>query len=83
MLLMKNEVFMNLLEIKNYLQQVKIASLAQLCAYFKCDSELLRNMLHHWLRKGCIRKFSKTSVCGSACNKCHLPVTEIYEWVLL
>jgi putative ferrous iron transport protein C len=71
---------MNLLEIKKYLMQVKIASLSHLSTYFNCDSELLRNMMCHWVRKGCVRQFTKNPSCGS-CNKCGPVVTEIYEWV--
>lgn len=73
---------MGLLEIKQYLMQVKVASLSHLCAYFKCDSEVLRNMMCHWQRKGCVRKFTKTADCGKKCNQCSVPTTEIYEWVL-
>lgn len=72
---------MSLVELKKYLLQVKIASLASLCNYFNCDSELLRSMLAHWMRKGCIRQFNKTAACGGACVKCSTLNTEIYEWV--
>lgn len=72
---------MNLLEIRNYVMQVKIASLTHLCRYFNCDSELLRNMLCHWTRKGCIRKTTQTPACGETCGKCSPVMTEIYEWV--
>lgn len=72
---------MNLLEIKNYLMRVKIASLSSLCTYFNCDSELLRNMLGHWVRKGCVRQCKKTANCGSKCVQCSPLLTEIYEWV--
>ncbi|HLB57660.1 MAG TPA: FeoC-like transcriptional regulator [Gammaproteobacteria bacterium] len=72
---------MSLLDIKTYLMQVKIASLSSLCIYFNCDSELLRKMLCHWMRKGCIRQFSKTDACGGKCAKCPSALTEIYEWV--
>ncbi len=72
---------MNLLDIKSYLMKVKVASLSHLCVYFNCDSELLRNMMCHWTRKGCIRKMTKTPECGGGCNKCSPVVTEIYEWV--
>ena len=72
---------LNLLEIKKYLMQVKIASLANLSRYFNCDSELLRSMLCHWVRKGCVRKFAKTPSCGSQCNQCETAMIEIYEWV--
>jgi hypothetical protein len=74
---------MNLLEIKNYLMRVKVASLAHLCTYFNCDSELLRNMLGHWVRKGCVRKCEKTSACMAKCSmQCSPLKTEIYEWVM-
>lgn len=72
---------MNLLEIKNYLMRVKIASLSSLCTYFNCDSDLLRGMLSHWIRKGCVRQCLKTANCGTKCVKCSPSVTEIYEWV--
>lgn len=73
---------MSLLEIKNYLQQVKIASIEKLSAHFKCDSGVLRNMMSHWLRKGCIRQFVQSSACGKTCGKCATPpVVEIYEWI--
>ncbi len=73
---------MNLLEIKQYLQQVKIASITALSAHFNCDSEVLRPMMGHWLRKGCIRRFIQPSACQKTCGKCATPpVLEIYEWV--
>lgn len=73
---------MSLLEIKQYLMQVKIASLATIRSHFNCDSELLRQMLSHWIRKGCVRQCLKTPSCGTKCQQCSPMVTEIYEWVL-
>ena len=72
---------MSLLEIKCYLKQVKLASLLHLCYHFKCDSDLLRQMLTHWTRKGCIRQIIKTTSCGKTCHQCQPESTEIYEWV--
>jgi putative ferrous iron transport protein C len=72
---------MNLLEIKQYLMQVKIASLASICAYFKGDADVLRHMLAHWVRKGCVRQCKKTANCGVKCVQCSTPAIEIYEWV--
>lgn len=72
---------MSLLEIKNYLMRVKIASLTSLSSYFNCDSDILRNMLSHWVRKGCVRQCLKTPQCGTKCSQCAVPATEIYEWV--
>lgn len=73
---------MGLLEIKKYLMQVKIASLSSLCIYFNRDADVLRGMLSHWIRKGCIRQCQKTSACGVKCVQCSPLVTEMYEWVV-
>lgn len=74
---------MNLLDIKNYLKQVKMASITKLSAHFNCDSDVLRNMIGHWMRKGCIRRYLPSSGCGKTCMKCVTPPVglEIYEWV--
>lgn len=72
---------MSLLEIKNYLMRVKIASLASLSQYFDCDSDVLRNMLSHWIRKGCVRKCAKA--CTTPCGQCNAAMTEIYEWIAI
>lgn len=72
---------MSLLDIKRYLIQVKIASLASLCTYFNCEADLLRNMLAHWVKKGCVRQCKKTPNCGVKCGQCSPMLTEIYEWV--
>jgi len=74
---------MNLLDIRNYLMHVKMASLSSLCHYFNCDSELLRQMLKHWIRKGKVRHCKKTPQCGVKCMQCNPLLTEIYEWVEL
>jgi putative ferrous iron transport protein C len=72
---------MSLLNIKKYLMQVKIASLSSLCVYFNAQPEVIRDMLGHWIRKGCLRKCLKTQACGGSCFKCSPLTTEIYEWV--
>lgn len=78
----REEVIMNLLELRDYIQQTKIASLGHLCARFQRDSDVIRQMLCHWTRKGCIRRVSKTPACGTACHQCSVVVTEIYEWAV-
>lgn len=72
---------MGLLELKNYLMRVKLASLSSLSAYFNCEADLLRHMLEHWIRKGCVRKCLRTPACGTQCGQCSEFATEIYEWV--
>jgi putative ferrous iron transport protein C len=73
---------MNLVEIKQHMMQVKITSLANICAYFNADPVMLRQMLGHWIRKGCVRQCLQTPVCATTCGKCSPMVTELYEWVV-
>lgn len=72
---------MGLIDIKNYLQSIKVSNLFHLSTYFNMDPDILRDMLQHWERKGCIRKSGKTDNCGTKCSKCSPLLTEIYEWV--
>jgi putative ferrous iron transport protein C len=72
---------MNLIEIKHYLMNVKLTSLASLSLYFNAEPDVLRQMLNHWVRKGCVRQCLKTPACGVKCGKCSPATTEIYEWV--
>lgn len=72
---------MSLVDIKNHMMQVKIASLTSLCAKFGTDADTLRCMLSHWINKGCLRQCLKTPACGSKCMKCPSSATEIYEWI--
>ena len=72
---------MSLLDIKQHMKQVKIATLASLCHFFNKDQELVRIMMKHWVKKGCIRQCMKTPACASRCFKCEVKDIEIYEWV--
>lgn len=72
---------MSLVEIKKYMLQVKITSLANLCQHFKTDAETLRCMLQHWIRKGNVKQCMKKPACGSKCFKCPTNTIELYEWV--
>jgi hypothetical protein len=72
---------MSLIELKRYLMQVRIASLASLSVYFNVKPDILRDKLTHWVNKGCLRKCLKTQACGGSCFKCSPPTTEIYEWL--
>lgn len=72
---------MSLLEIKNHMMQVKMASLGSLCAIFNTEPETIRCMLGHWMQKGKIRQCMREPACGSKCFKCPTTTTELYEWV--
>jgi putative ferrous iron transport protein C len=72
---------MSLLAVKQHLQQVKMASLGRIAEYFQSDAELMRQMLGHWIRKGCVKQFTKTPGCGKQCGQCSVAEYEIYEWI--
>ena len=72
---------MSLLDIKQHMMKVKIATLGSLCALFKVDPDTLRLLLSHWIRKGKIRSCMRKPACGSQCFKCPTIATEMYEWI--
>ena len=72
---------MSLLEMKEHLMQVRVATLGSIAQHFHSDPELIRNMMGHWVRKGCVRQFSKTPSCGEQCVQCSGVEHEIYEWI--
>lgn len=72
---------MTLIEIKQYMMRVRVATLGSLCGMFQADADTVRCMLSHWMRKGKIRQCMKTPSCGSQCFKCPVSTTEMYEWV--
>jgi putative ferrous iron transport protein C len=72
---------MGLLEIKNHMINVRIASLSSLCLLFNTDAETLRYMLSHWIRKGKMRQCTNKPGCGTKCFKCPTTSVELYEWV--
>jgi putative ferrous iron transport protein C len=72
---------MSLVDLKQYLMKVRIASMSSISVYFNTEPDTLRHMLSHWVRKGCVRQCLKTPNCGSSCGKCSPLLTEIYEWV--
>lgn len=72
---------MRLLELKQYLQVQKIASLAHLVAHFKVDPELLKDMLKRWENKGCVRIAPARTACKTRCTQCQPSHAEWYEWV--
>lgn len=73
---------MSLLAIRDYLIKNKAASLKALSQHFQCDIELLRQMMRHWIQKGCVRCFTRTPLCGSRCGQCPLAEVELYEWLI-
>lgn len=72
---------MSLIEIKQHLMKVRIATLTSLCALFNTNADNIRCLLQHWIRKGKVRQCLKKPACGTRCFKCPTSSSEMYEWV--
>lgn len=72
---------MLLIQLKQHLQFKRLVSMLDMVKNFHVDPCVLRDMLQHWIRKGKVRQYSKTSLCGSKCIKCDPLTIEMYQWV--
>lgn len=72
---------MSLIAIKQYMLQVKKATLDGLCRQFNAEPDTMRCLLQHWIAKGKLRQCMKKSACGTRCFQCPSAMTEMYEWV--
>ncbi len=70
---------MILSELRDYLQEQRRASLADMATRFRCDPDALRPMLHKWVAKGRVRKLPDGATCGTCCQ-CEPERVEVYEW---
>ena len=72
-----------LIKIRDYLQQHKVCTLADLSVKFHTSPEAMRSMLGHWLRKGqlrCDRPDCALS-CSGGCVSCDPIELEVYRWL--
>lgn len=75
-----------LIEIRDYLKQQKVCTLAELSRKFRTSPEAMRGMLSHWLRKGQLE--CEKPGCGLSCSpskvkgcvSCDPAELEIYRW---
>jgi len=68
---------MILLEIKEYLQTHKRASLGDIAAKFDLTEDAAKEMLAHWERKG---KIVCAKGCEKKCSCCSSPCGAVYHW---
>ena len=73
---------LSMIALKNYLMDVKQASLRELASHFSVNADTMRLLLAHWQRKGTVRENKRTDGCQSACFGCNQALPEIiYEWI--
>ncbi|WP_457673517.1 FeoC-like transcriptional regulator [Thiolapillus sp.] len=67
-------------DIRGYLQERGQAPLADIARHLDVTSEVARDMLERWIRKGKVHRMMATPACGSSCSQCDPSTTEIYVW---
>lgn len=72
---------MSLIALKQYLKQVQMTSLQNLCRHFNAEAETVRCLLAHWIRKGNVKQCTKKPACATKCFKCPVADIELYEWI--
>jgi hypothetical protein len=70
---------MSLSDLKVYLKGHGQATLTDLVYHFRCEPELIKTMLEHWIRKGKIEHV-KLEACKKGCCAGNCTDLEIYRW---
>ncbi|MBW1706436.1 MAG: FeoC-like transcriptional regulator [Deltaproteobacteria bacterium] len=72
---------MILADIKEYLSNHGMASLADLSVHFGVEPDAMRGMLDRWIRKGKLSRLPQAATCSKCCVACNSDHVEIYEWL--
>lgn len=73
-------LFMDLLQLKAYIQKRKMASLADIANHFRTNPLTIAPMLDIWIRKGKINHHTCNHSCSGGCCSCEPATVKIYEW---
>ena len=71
---------MDLIQLKQYLRERRVAPLQDVALHFKVDIETVRPLLEVWINKGKLRKKGGAAGACKGCCKCDPATIEIYEW---
>ena len=72
---------MDLIQIKQYLKERKLAPLQDIAIHFRADVDTVQPMLDIWVRKGKVKKHAGDLGCQKGCCKCDPAAIITYEWV--
>lgn len=73
---------MDLIKLKQYLQERKTASMHDLLLHFRTEASTIEPLLATWIRKGKVKKHSqKAAASCKGCCKCDPATLEAYEWI--
>jgi hypothetical protein len=69
------------IEIRQYLQERKLATLHDIALHFRTTTEATVPMLDLWVKKGKVKRHSGSLGCNKGCCKCDPATIETYEWL--
>ena len=67
-------------DLKRYLSQRPLASLADIALHLDVESDVARAMLQRWIQKGRVQRLDGADGC-SGCDLCQTGGRELYRWV--
>lgn len=71
---------MDLITVRKYLQERKIATLQDIAFHFGVDADTIRPLLEVWIKKGKLRRIADISDACRCCSKCDPQKIETYQW---
>ena len=69
-----------LADLKRYLRERPMASLADIALYLDVEPDLAGAMLERWISKGSVKRIVSPRTCGG-CDLCQPGTQELYQWV--
>jgi hypothetical protein len=67
-------------DLKRYLSERPMATLADIALHLDVEPEVARAMLDVWIGKGRVQRIDNALVCGG-CEACSKGTRELYRWV--
>lgn len=69
-----------LADLKRYLRERPLASLADIAVHLDVPPEVARALLERWISKGAVQRIGSEGACGG-CDLCQPGARELYRWV--
>ena len=69
-----------LADLKHYLRERPMASLADIALRLDVEPDVARAMLERWISKGSVQRMVSERTCGG-CDLCQPGTQELYRWV--
>ena len=71
---------LSLITLKGYFEQKSLATVKQICEYFKAKEQEVMPLIDYFIGKGYVRSRSLTPACSKGCGACPQVCHELYCW---